>query len=285
MRQKLPFVVLMCFLYSVGCRADQFVEIKAEIDINDWDFWLIRDRRHRREDEPPNIFSKSIYPKSDTIRCVVGADTWLMEGAFVQNASVTQWFTGTNIIERTVITSEELNAETKHLAAITGAVVKDPPIGSSHTRTYESDDGNPGRPIRVADLLWLRSRIAWLAFCSGPVLKRSDRKIFPPSDLWKETRAGFSYPFADKASVFEDGLGLPKRLTLYATNNQPVLEYQVAQSTNVMGWNFPLEFYLIQYVGHDTNDWLVQMTVKGKVTSIGIGTRPEIQQVEKGPER
>ncbi len=156
-----------------------------------------------------------------------------------------------------------------------------PPVGSSDIRTYESSDGNPGRPIRVMDLLELNGRIAWLAFCSGSVLRQSGRILFPPSDLWKETRVGFSYPFSDKVVVFDDSLGLPKCLTLSATNGLPVLEYQVSQSTNVFGWNIPIEFYLIQYVAHGTNDWSLQLTAKGKVTSIGLGSRPSIAMREK----
>src|SRR5262249_37969704 len=149
-----------------------------DIEINDCDFWLVRDRTRPGVDEMPNLSSKSIFPKGDTIRCVVGTSTWLMEGDFVRNANVTQWFTGTNIIERTVITSAVPDAETKRLAAISRFALSTPPVGSSHIRTYESNDGNPGRPIRVMDLLQLNGRIAWLAFCSGSVLKHSGRRLF-----------------------------------------------------------------------------------------------------------
>lgn len=269
-------LALFAFMCFGKCRADQYLEIKADIEVNEWDFWLLRDRRQPRTDDIPNLFTKSIFPKSHSVRCVVGTSTWLMQGEFSRNANVTQWFTGTNIIERTVITSAVPDAEAKQLAAAIPLGFSRPPVGSSYINTYESSDGNPGRPVRVADLLELNGRIAWLAFCSGSVLKQSGKRLFPPSDLWKETRLGFSYPFSDKVVVFDDGLGLPKRLTLYATNGLPVLEYQVNQSTNVFGWNIPLEFYVIQYVAHGTNDWLLELTAKGKVTSIGLGSRPSI---------
>jgi hypothetical protein len=45
----------------------------------------------------------------------------------------------------------------------------------------------------------------------------------------------------------------------------------------VLGWIFPLEFYLVQYKPTGTNvNWQVELTAKGRVTSIGVGTRPEI---------
>jgi hypothetical protein len=55
----------------------------------------------------------------------------------------------------------------------------------------------------------------------------------------------------------------------------------------VLGWNFPLEFYLVQYqparlrakTSPDrprTNSWELQLTAKGRVTSIKEGTAPEI---------
>jgi len=48
-------------------------------------------------------------------------------------------------------------------------------------------------------------------------------------------------------SIFTKSLGLPRSVKLFTENNQPVFQYQVRQSTNVLGWNFPLEFYLVQY--------------------------------------
>src|SRR5690242_8659120 len=201
MCRAFSFGVLLGLMYSIGCRAEQFVEIKAEIEINDWDFWLIRDRRAPRPDDMPNLFSKSVFHKSEQIRCIVGTNTWLMEGNFVQNGNVSQWFTGTNIIRHTVITGDEVNPATKHAAQAAGIVLTTPPIGSSYTNTYDSSDGNPGRPVRVTDLLQPTGRIAWLAFCSGPVLKESNRKIYPPSDLWKELVAAPPSGFPDSTTV------------------------------------------------------------------------------------
>ena len=92
--------------------------------------------------------------------------------------------------------------------------------------------------------------------------------------------------WSDKVIAFEDRLGLPKSLDLIATNNQPVFQYQVHKSTNVLGWNFPLEFYCVQYLPTGTNLLRLYLTAKGRLISIKEGTKPEIpaevrQAVEK----
>jgi hypothetical protein len=195
----------------------------------------------------------SIFHKPHTFRCVIGTNTWLIERQS-EDWYVNYWFTGTNVNEQSVATNRP-----------------------SWVHTSESMDGNPGRPVRVADLLTFDcpARICWLAFCSGAALRRDSSKIFPPSDLWKETKAAYTGWSTDVA-VYDDGLGLPKRISLITTNVQPIMRYQVNQSTNVLGWSFPLEFYIVQYVAHGTNGWDVQLTAKGKLTGIRIGAKPEV---------
>jgi hypothetical protein len=132
--------------------------------------------------------------------------------------------------------------------------------------------------VRVSDLLHCQEKICWLGFCSGPALKRDGRRIPLPSDMWKEYFPDFSGTY-DKTKVFEDGLGLPKHIEVFTEKGQLVFQYQVHQSTNVLGWNIPLEFYLVQYNPAPwprTNSWAVHLTAKGKVTVIGPGTKPEI---------
>src|SRR6266542_1746901 len=50
----------------------------------------------------------------------------------------------------------------------------------------------------------------------------------------------------------------------------------IHQSTNVLGWNFPLEFYCVQYLPTGTNLWNLHLTAKGKLTSIKEGIEPQI---------
>jgi hypothetical protein len=84
-------------------------------------------------------------------------------------------------------------------------------------------------------------RMSWLAICSGSYLKREGREIFPPAFTWKfEIWPSFA---PDRTIVFEDALGLPKRVDLSTTNGQPVFVYRVSKSTNMLGWEFPLEFH------------------------------------------
>ena len=175
--------------------------------------------------------------------------------------------------------------EAKRLAHPGFLAVGIPPVGEQYTRVYESTNGNPGKPIRQADLMTRDARICWLAFCSGPVLKQAERSIYPPSDLWKQLISAPS-GFSDKSIAFDDVLGLPKTLDLFTGQNQPVLQYRAAGSTNVLGWEFPLEFYLAQYRpvylrdehGIAENGWELQFTAKGKITSIAAGVEPVISR-------
>lgn len=269
--------------------AQQYVEVSAELDFNVWDWWFFSDKTasHAQATAPPNVTNgatanqqlkwlrslqrefqsktnpavSSIFHTNNSFRCVVSTNTWLIErqsgnGSY-WNASY--WFTGTNIVEQNRTRGK-------------------PPF----TRASESADGNPGRPVRVADLLTFDSlaRICWLALCSGPSLQKPGRTIFPPSDLWKETRVAYSGGWSDDVVAFDDPLGLPRAITLTTTNGQPIVQYQVHQTTNVLGWTFPLEFYLVQYVAHGTNQWTVELTAKGRVTDIRLAQKPEIPGVE-----
>jgi len=276
-------LVLSLLLGSAPAVAQRYIELSAEIEINDWSYWFFEDENGL---SARNGAPKSIFTKPATVHCVVGTNTWMMEGHFSQNANVTRWFTGTNILQHSIITEEMPPATTKRIAEISGLAVGTPPVGSKSTRVHESADGNPGHPARVIDLMDLQGRICWLAFCSGSALKREGRRLFPPSDLWKELVAAPS-GFMDKVSVFDDSLGLPKSIELFTPQDQLIFQYQVRQSTNVLGWNFPLEFYLVQYrparlrtkTSPDrprTNSWELQLTAKGRVTSIKEGTAPEI---------
>ncbi len=266
------WVLVLCLLFQSRCEAAQFVELTVEIEINDWDYWFLEDKGSLPKSTGE---AKSIFTKAATVHCVIGTNAWLMEGDFYRNSKARRWFTGTNITEHSVITQELPEAETQRLSQISKFAFTSPLVGHQSTRTYQTADGNPGRPVRVSDLMELRGRICWLAFCSGSALKRDGRQLFPPSDLWKEL---LSAPagFMDKTTVFEDGLGLPRSVELFTQKDQLIFQYQVRQSTNVLGWNFPLEFYGVQYRPVRTNGWAVQLTVKGKVTSIGVGAESKI---------
>src|SRR5258705_4322263 len=243
------WIAMLFPLLSLVRAAAQFVDVSAEVEFTEW-------------------HSGTVTPHLWAVRCVAGTNSWQMDGNFSSNAKTTYWFTGTNIIQYSVV-NKQLE-ENGFLGAA---------IGSQTRRIYASVDGNPGtlsaclpdgsRRNSGPDQLTTLGRIAWLAFCSGPCLKRDGRLIFPPSDLWKELICAPS-GFSDRTTVFPDAFGLPKNVVLYTTNGQPVLQYSVTASTNVLGWEFPLEFYLAQYRPayspdsrrFGTNGWELQLTAK-----------------------
>jgi hypothetical protein len=69
-------------------------------------------------------------------------------------------------------------------------------------------------------------------------------------------------------------------------NGQPVFVYRVSKSTNMLWWEFPLEFHMVQYRPqyalrfetpyYNTNAWVMDWTAIGKVTGLSVGTQPTI---------
>ena len=249
------FLSVLLFLVQVG--SAQYVDLTAEIEFYRW--------------------STSTPATTQTIRCVVGTNTWQMEGDFCGNCKRSYWFNGREIIEHSVIdrVSPQVLSEPE---------VDSPPLGSESTQVYDTNDGSPSLPRSAVgpDRMTLTGRIAWLAFCSGPYLKHEERELFPPNDFWKELINGDH--FSDQTVVFSDPFGLPKSVDLFSTNNQPVVQYRVTASTNVLGREFPTEFYLAQYcpaplpgqagITTGANGWQLQYTAKCKVTGVRPGIEP-----------
>lgn len=253
--------VLLFLIYVAAEAHGQFVDLRAQIEFYQW--WT----------GPARIVN---------VHCVVGTNSWEMDGGF-SYYDQSYYFTGKRIIE-------SINPHAPASDPQTQAS-----IANEFDCVYESVDGNPGtlsacspdgQRLHVGpDYLCTLGRIAWLGFCSGPCLKRPGRLIFPPSDLWKELVCAPS-GFSDRTEVFDDALGLPKRVDLFTPRTEPVLQYRVTNSTNFLGWHFPLEFNVAQYrpaplpesprVTFGTNGWELEFTARVKVTSIGVGTKPRI---------
>ncbi len=237
-------ILLSVLLPSQLC-AGQFVEVTAEVETAFWSSeGLTPFYYHLAAGSRPNAY---------TVHCVVGTNGWRMDGDFFsRNATVTWWFTGTNLISQTQLET-----------------------GRRFVHKYESADGNPTKPARQSDLLELTGRIAWLAFCSGPCLRREERRLFPLNSFWKEfmdAPAGFS----DNRWCYKDGLGLPEAFSLYTANDQPIVQYRVMRSTNMLGWQFPLEFSLVEYrpaaLSHGME---LDLIARGRVTRIGVQSELE----------
>jgi hypothetical protein len=269
----LGLALVIFFASPLPNKAAQFVQLTTEIQMCDWDyqFFYDRDPRHHENAGAPSIFTENAIR-----RCVIGESAWMVESTH-PTFTETFWFTGTNIIAHTVITRAASAETAENLSKVTKLAAGVPPVGHRYTRIHESADGNPGRPGGVADLMGfnLSSRICWLAFCSAPALKHEGRRIFPPSDLWKESSLFYS-GWSDSTKVFQDALSLPSSIDLVSTNGQPIFQYQVRQSTNILGWQIPLEYYGVQYLPTGSNRWKLHLTFKGKVTSIALATAPEI---------
>jgi len=255
--------VIFCLslLATVSHGAARFVELTAEVETISWPGDEDSDGRPR---EARNRW---------IVRCVVGTNSWLIDPGFADRKE-TWCFTGTNIIHRYVQTrypSKDQELYQRNHPEQIGI------IGRQSTKVVEFSDGYPGK----IDLLWKPGaddlwsppivRVAWLAFCSGSYLKRDGRTIPLPSVPF--TRP---FPYSDKTASFADGFGLPRSVELFATNTQQVLRYQVQQSTNVLGWNFPLKFELVQYRPARTTGWESHSKTSGQVTAIGIGAQLQI---------
>jgi hypothetical protein len=262
-----------------GAPREQFVELTTEIEVEDWSYWFWRDPENlKTKKNAPSIFRTGMAPNF-AIRCVVGTNGWLMEGPFSSNAKVAYWFTGSNIVKRSEITSEIPEAELKRRSKIGPFALGSPKVGTITMRTNDSVDGNPGRPVRVVDVLMTAEKVVWLAFCSAPVLRGENPQIPLPSDLWKQYLAKAT--FTNEVIRFKDSLGLPSTMVVSTASGQMVFQYQVHHSTNVLGWNFPTEFYMVQYKPAGwprTNSWEMQMTAKGRVTAIGPGKEPGLAE-------
>jgi hypothetical protein len=84
---------MLCLLFPLHCGAEQFVELKAEIDYDEWDYRFSDDRINRDlEKNPPN--PPSIFHTNYVVRCVVSTNSWLIERDY-GNEKLTYWFTGT----------------------------------------------------------------------------------------------------------------------------------------------------------------------------------------------
>jgi hypothetical protein len=164
-------------------------------------------------------------------------------------------------------------------------------VGDKSTSTLDSTDGNPGKPPRESDLLTMPSgRIAWLAFCSGSCLRREGRKLYPPADLWKEFISQTN--FTDHTTQFEDAMGLPKQVKLLTSSDQCVLDYRVLSSTNILGCEFPVEFYVAQYTPAPRKGpergWELHFTARGKLTHIAPANKARLNEmlgVQEAPSR
>jgi hypothetical protein len=202
--------------------AAQFIEVHADIEVTSWSSEKIR--------------SRTPY----TTQFIVGTNLWFFEGNFLGHATRRFWFTGTNLVEETIITSR--SAERQNIGSPI-AITQE--IGERSVRIHTPYSTG------IHDVAY----VSWMAFCSGTFLKSAGREIILPFHV-RESLPRLS----DKTAVFEDGFRLPRQFELYGPHQQKLCEYTVQESTNVLGWNLPLSFKLVQY--REDN-------IQGKIQAVG----------------
>jgi hypothetical protein len=244
MNCKTTLALGAALMLSVSAPAAQFVEVAAEIEMTTW--------RYQEETGLPLKKSRT-YP----VRCVVGTNMWLIENHSRTNVTESVWFVDGKIVRQTTYNQESTADEpvyrTFRRGPRTAAIVAAP-------------DGYPSGDLFL--------NLPWFAFCSGPYLAGPGRSVPLPTP--GQDRAAFG--FAGETTCFADSLGLPKRAAFYTTKRQLKCEYLVQQSTNVLGWNFPTAFTVVQNEPDALDRWTKQLAVSGRVTSIRPAQSVELSE-------
>lgn len=228
----------------------QYVEVSARIEGISWPFNSSGRRvEHRR---------------TCTVKCAFGTNLWRIEDDGPLNARETWWCTGTNIIQRTVITKETRESAENPRGAVKFSLVSGPPlhIGETSVTIHGASEAQP--LYGIADL-------TWLAFCSGSFLKAENRRLLPPYPA-----QGLSEATSDKTEIFGDALGLPKRVEIYSPEKVLICVYEVQQSTNFSGWNVPLQFEFTQFQIRGRKAPERWFHALGTVLSVQHGTKPQV---------
>jgi hypothetical protein len=209
-------------------------------------------------------------------RTVIGGTGWYISGDFAENAEMSYWLVGTNVVRHTRITSSMYLEQAKEFVServlgrdqlhgdLLGGYFR---AGHSFTTLHSSQAEQP-----IEDGL---AGVVWLAFCSGDYLKQQGRRIPMPMDS-----SAHGVEYSDETVVFDDNSGLPKSVELLASDGTVLCSYQVLKATNVLGRTIPLQFQLVKWrQGPSLGS---RSIVHGSVRSIKPGTPPELPtDVEK----
>jgi len=279
-------LVLGLFSGCVSTHAQRYVEISAEIELFAW----------RGEETNGAANAK---PRIISVVCIMGTNEWRIEHDFLRGGEEKYFFDGTNVYESIHITTPVPTELKDKISTVSGLATAAYDVAKSNLtiNIWPSHDGHP-----LGDKA---ANIPWLAFCSGPYLKRNVRLIPLPVDNLHHTPDRFAY--SDKTETFEDEFGLPRTVDLFTSKSLyqtsandfykewfsdgrfaestksvvPNLEegvlmfhYAVTESTNLLGWSFPLKFEFFQkgreYV--QNGNWFHRGT--GRVKSIRPSAKP-----------
>ena len=224
---------------------------------------------------------------------IVGTNVWRIENDFAVGAEVKCYFDGTNVYDSMHPTSPPPDAVARRVAGLGFAIAPFAVAQSNLTITVATTPG--GHPLGNVGV-----NLPWLAFCSGTYLKRSGRIVPLPVATLRHSPGAFGY--SDLTETFQDGLGLPRKMKLLTsralyhqsvedfnreqfydgpTADPPAVpdgllkfHYEVAESTNVLGWNFPLRFEYRQYEIVGVGNPILRYAGEGTVTSIRSSAAP-----------
>ena len=252
--------LVFCFavLSLASALAQPCMEISAEIELIGY--------RGTDSDGASNA-----RPRTISVVCLTGTNGWRIEDDWVVGALTTSFFDGTNVYSTCRVKSE-VPKEQRDLVTRTTGLAQVPFEVARSNLTINVWPSRDGHPLGMAP-----ANITWLAFCSGSYLKRQGRLVPLPVDVLHHTRDRFAY--TDKTATFDDDLGLPRTVDLFLSRSlflnseadfdkeaafgdryaewtkktaekldegAHMFHYEVTESTNFLGSEFPTRFEFFQ---------------------------------------
>jgi hypothetical protein len=274
--------IVACLLLLTDCVvAEQYVEVTARIDTTSY----------------PLVSAEGVKAahRSIDLICIVGTNKWRIDNDFSQNSEVKWMFDGTNVYNSRRMTRAPSG---RAVEAATKMGVGVAPFDRSNPNVTVSIEAIAGGcPLGDVGV-----NIPWLAFCSGPYLKRKDRIIPLPVATFHFAPDGLAY--SDRTETFKDELGLPRQVDLFTSealywlscsnfySDRPPDErpprkkfglqegllkfhYAVIEQTNFFGWSFPLAFEYVQNDLRANGNVAPRYAGIGRVTSLRLGSEPQ----------
>ncbi len=275
------FMCCLC-LSSLVAHAQRYVQVTAELQIVQATWQADVETTTMNKQGSTNEWSISFA-------CTVGTNEWELDGNFSKNARSKWFFDGTNVYHSIQITQEP----EEHHATNSQFGFFFPPLervrSNLTVNIHTTPGGYPRGDVGV--------NVPWLAFGSGSFLKRSDRIIPMPVAIIGHAPDVFAY--SDRTETFDDELGLPRTVELFTsqsryeasvnefwknkagripkreiTDGLSAFHYTVTQSTNFLGWSFPLAFEFAG-VREEFPGVLRSHSGRGRVVAINSSSRPK----------
>jgi hypothetical protein len=237
-------VIFCAALLALPGSAAPFVEVEAVIDVTSW---------HHNEETGLALKNS----RSFSVRCVIGTNAWLIENFARTNIKESVWFVNGRIIRQSSATQDPMADDS------TFSLTR---RGGRYASITASEDGYPASDMFL--------NLPWFAFCSGPYLKHAGRSVPLPAPDGNRSVFGFK----DQTVAFTDPLALPQRVELFTSKAQLRAKYEAQQSTNVLGWNFPTAFTLLQNEPDEFDQMRRQLNATGHVTRIRPASSIELPQ-------